>query len=163
MAFDWNEIFGSEFYIKVTNEERRYLALDPIQDDWDVTQYCSKCNITYSRTTVYWSGDEIRKVICEENRLWDDSEKPVWVSIHEYDTLLKTENREKLLPLTTKGKPKPVTATNICAVMPFGCSFYIKIDSRFDDMHIPRKRQVRPGGTASRFALIGKVPLNYLS
>ena len=133
MAFDWDGTFGPDIYIKLTNEERRYLALDPIDDEWDITRYYSKCNITYSRTTVYWDGDEIKKVIYEENRVWDDYDKPVFRSIEEYDTSLKTENRKILLPLTARGKAKPVTASNIYAVYPFGCQFYIGIDWRNEE------------------------------
>ena len=81
MAFNWDEQFGTEYFITVSNEERRYLGLDPIQKDWDVTQYDSKTNITYSRTTAFWSGDEIRKVIFEEIRLPKGTDVPVYRSL----------------------------------------------------------------------------------
>lgn len=127
MAFRWETLFGEKPFITVTNEERPYLGLDPIQESWDQTQYCSKCNITYMRTTVYWEGDLIRKVITEENRMSPEDEAPFQQVLVEYDTSLKTENRQRLLPLTSRGKPKPVTPSNILAVAPFGCKFWINV------------------------------------
>jgi len=130
MAVKWDELFGSDFLITLTNEERRYLALDPIEDSWDVTQYVSKCNVTYVRTTAYWEGNIIKKVIREEKRLVDIDQGPIWGWIREDDTMIQTENREKIIPLTSRGKLKPVNATNITSVNPSGCTFYFRIDNR---------------------------------
>ncbi len=69
MAMNWNALFGQDYFVTITNEERQYLALDPIRDDWDITQYYSKTNYKYSRTTVFWDNDVIKKIIYEENRL----------------------------------------------------------------------------------------------
>ena len=52
----WNALFGADFFLRITNEERRYLALDPIQKDWEITQYWSKTNYYYSRVTVFGVG-----------------------------------------------------------------------------------------------------------
>ena len=124
----WNALFGADFFIRVTNEERRYLALDPIRKDWEITQYWSKTNYYYSRVTVFWSGNEIRKVIWEENKLHSETKAPILRLISEFDTCLLTENRRMLLPLTARGKPKPVTPSNIRSVDPFGCTFYFAVD-----------------------------------
>lgn len=62
MAVNWDSLFGSDFFIRITNEERRYLGLNPIEDDWEITRYFSKTNITYKRTTVYWDGVVIKKL-----------------------------------------------------------------------------------------------------
>lgn len=128
---NWDALFGQNYYVRVTNEERRYLALDPIRDDWDITQYYSKTNITYTRTTVFWDKDEIKKIIYEENRLPVGQTIPAYREITEHDTSLRTEGREKLIPLTSRGKLKPVTASNILSVTPFGCSFHFSIDRRY--------------------------------
>lgn len=160
MAFNWDEQFGSEYFITVTNEERRYLGLDPIQDDWEITQYTGKTNITYSRTTVFWNDAEIRKVIVEEIRLPEGENIPVSRSISEHDTFLKTDNRKTLLPLTAKGKPKPVTASNILAITPFGSTFELSVDNRHSNaavhMYIYNARNCRviPIGEKERVARI---------
>ena len=130
MAVRWDLLFGSDYLLDITNEERRFLALDPISTNWEITQYYSKTNICYTRTTVYWDKSEIRKVIYEENRLPDGYDIPIYRCITEHDTRLKTDHREKLVPLTPRGKPKPVTASNILAIAPFGCSFHYSIDTR---------------------------------
>ncbi len=39
MAVNWDALFGQDYFISITNEERHYLALDPIRDDWDITRY----------------------------------------------------------------------------------------------------------------------------
>ena len=113
-------------WIPPSGEERRYLALDPIRDDWDVTQYYNKTNIKYTRTTVFWEKDDIKKIVYEENRLPVGQTNPSYRAITEHDTIIKTENREKLIPLTPRGKPKPVTASNIMSFTPFGCSFHFQ-------------------------------------
>ena len=128
MAVNWDALFGQDYFISITNEERHYLALDPIRDDWDITRYYSKTNIKYTRTTVFWDNDVIKKIIYEENRLPAGQTVPIYRGITEYDTCLKTENREKLIPLTPRGKLKSVTASNILSVDPFGCSFYFSMD-----------------------------------
>lgn len=46
-------------------------------------------------------------------------------SYNEFDTRLETDNRTMLLPLTSRGRAKPVTPTNVMAVKPFGCEFFI--------------------------------------
>lgn len=130
MAVNWDTLFGSDFLINITNQERRYLGLNPIQDDWEISEYFSKTNIVYKRTTVYWSGTEIKKIICEENRIPAGQSTLISRSIAEHDTSLKTENREKLIPLTSRGKMKPVNASNILSITPFGCSFYFCINER---------------------------------
>ena len=128
MAMNWNALFGQDYFVTITNEERHYLALDPIRDDWDITQYYSKTNIKYTRTTVFWDNDVIKKIIYEENRLPAGQTVPTYRGITEHDTILRTENREKLIPLTSHGKCKPVTASNLLSVNPFGCSFYFSMD-----------------------------------
>ena len=128
---DWNTLFGQDYFVTLTNEERHYLALDPICDDWDIIQYYSKANITYTRTTVFWEKDVIKKIIYEENRLPVGQTIPTYREITEHDTTLKTENKEKLIPLTSRGKLKPVTASNIMSITPFGCSFHFSMDWRY--------------------------------
>jgi hypothetical protein len=128
MEKQWDELFGEEFFISATNEERKYLGLNPITDNWDITQFFSKTNLWYSRTTVFLDGEIIKKIIVEEKKLLQDNAKPVFHSIQESDTNLQTENREYILPLTKKGKPKKISASTINAINPFGCSFYFSLE-----------------------------------
>lgn len=136
MGFQWQELFGAAPFVALNNRERPYFGLDPVQEDWDATRFVSKTNSCYTRTTVYWCGDEIRKVVCEENGLPEGAEAPSFQSVTEYDTCLKTENRQRLLPLTGRGKPKPVTPSAIGAATPLGCSFFFCAEN----LHHPAPR-----------------------
>lgn len=117
---DWNELFGNTCLINLTDEERQYLALAPLSPHWDSMTFCSKTNLWYSRLIAYFDGDTIVKCI-EETKRVDYEGVPNYELCTEYDTRLYTTNRQQLLPLTSRGKPKPLTATNIRSVTAFGC------------------------------------------
>lgn len=127
MATKWDDLFGAEFYFVITNEERRYMGLNPVEDSWDISQFYSKTNLWHKRTSVFWFNETIKKVIVEEKRVL--GEKITYECITEYDTDLQTENREWLLPLTARGKKKKINATNILAVNPMGCGFHFHLDT----------------------------------
>ena len=63
MATKWDDLFGVEFYFVVTNEERRYMGLDPIENSWDMSQFYSKTNLWHKRTSIFWFKETIKKVI----------------------------------------------------------------------------------------------------
>lgn len=127
MTTKWDELFGNEFYFVLTNEERKYMGLNPISCSWEMSQFYSKTNLWHKRTSIFWHGDTINKVIYEEKRLSDNV--ITYERIMEYDTELLTENREWLLPLTGRGKKKKITTTNIMAIDPFGCEFHFYLDT----------------------------------
>lgn len=127
MATKWDDLFGSEFYFDITNEERRYMGLNSLVDSLDISQFYSITNLWHKRTSIFWFNDTIKKIIVEEKRVSD--ERVTYECITEYDTDLQTENREWLLPLTTRGKKKKVNVTNILAVNPFGCGFRFDLET----------------------------------
>lgn len=129
----WSELFGKDYYLILTNEERKYLALDPLEDKWETTSFYSKTNLWHKRTTVYWDNDVIKKVIVEQKKISKEG-KLIYNSYQEDDTELLTESRQWLLPLTSRGKKKKVTATNILSVEPFGCTFHFHLDL-YDGVH----------------------------
>ncbi len=128
---DWENNFGNHFLITLTNEERRYFGLSAVSPDWDTLAYCSKTNLWYTRVTAFFDGNTIIKVISETKRVLDDGTAN-YENYVEYDTKLDTAERKQLLPLTSRGKPKPLSASNINAVTPFGCSFAIDYESGKD-------------------------------
>ncbi|MBQ8731213.1 MAG: immunity 26/phosphotriesterase HocA family protein [Oscillospiraceae bacterium] len=119
---DWEKKFGKQFLITLTNEERKCLGLSNLSPDWDALIFCSKTNVTYTRVTAFFDGNTIIKVISETKKASDDGTVN-YSSYVEDDTKLETVDRKQLLPLTSRGKPKPLSASNINAVTPFGCSF----------------------------------------
>jgi len=128
MKWSWNELFGNDYYIEIKNNERKYFGLDEISSNWEKSEFYSKTNICYKRTVVFWEKETIKKVIVEENRMSDDNVIRSR-SYQEVDTIIETENREMILPLTSRGKKKKVSATNILAITPFGCQFYFALRS----------------------------------
>ena len=126
MKWNWNDLFGNAYYIEIKNDERKYFGLDEIASHWEKSEFYSKTNICYKRTSVFWEKDTIKKVIFEENRIRDD--KVICSRFYqEFDTSIETENREMILPFTARGKKKKVTATNILAITPFGCQFFYSL------------------------------------
>ena len=116
------------YCIMLNDEERRYLALDPLDKSWEKVTYYSVTYLIKKRTELFYSGNTIVKVIYEEYSVNDDGTYN-WKSYNEFDTHLETDNRTMLLPLTSRGRAKPVTPTNIMAIKPFGCDFYIYLQN----------------------------------
>ncbi len=112
------------YCIMLSDEERRYLALDPVDPSWEKVSVYSVTGCLKKRTVLFYEGNTIVKVIYEEYSVKDDGSY-ISRSYNEFDTRLETDNRTMLLPLTSRGRAKPVTPTNVMAVKPFGCEFFI--------------------------------------
>ncbi len=122
------------FIINLTSEERKYLALNDINPDWEKTEIYSKSfgGRYLSRFTCFYEGDVIVKYIHEEYNSSDN----LYEYYCEADTSLKTDDRKMLLPLTKRGHSKPVTASNVMAIMPFGCEFEIWYTDETAEMYL---------------------------
>lgn len=149
-------IFGNHFLITLTNEERRYLGLSKPEPHWEALVYSSKTNLWHTRVTAYFDGNTIVKVISETKRVLKDG-----TANHEdyveYDTRLNTAERKQLLPLTSRGKPKPLSGSNITSVTPFGCRFSILYELGHDtylSLENPRANRNFPIGEWSAVAAI---------
>ena len=112
------------YCIMLSDEERRYLALDPLDPSWETVSVYSVTGCLKKRTVLFYEGNTIVKVIYEEYSVKDDGSYNCR-NYSEFDTRLETDNRTMLLPLTSRGRAKPVTPTNVMAVKPFGCEFFI--------------------------------------
>ena len=127
------------YCVTLTNEERRYLALNNLDPEWDpVTLFSVTYNLK-KRTVLFYEGNTIVKVIYEEQQLTDDGV----VSCEyysEYDTKLETDDRKMLLPLTSRGRAKPVTPTNVMALYPFGCKVFITLQSGASSIRVSNYR-----------------------
>lgn len=153
---EWEEKFGQRFMITLTDEERRYLGLSALSADWDALAHCSKTNAWCTRVTVFFDGDTIVKVIGETGFLFADGTVKR-DGYEEYDTRLQTDGRKWLLPLTARGKPKPLTASNIKAVTPFGCRMALGYNRGKDSclrLHNPRANKRFPIGEEAAVAAI---------
>lgn len=157
---DWENKFGNQFLITLTNKERRYLGLSELSPSWDSLAFCSKTNLWYTRATAFFDGSTIVKVISETKRVLDNGTVNS-ESYIEYDTKLYTADRKQILPLTIRGKAKPLSASNINAVTPFGCSFAIGYESGKDTrlrLNNPRANKEFPIGEWDAIAAIKSEP-----
>ncbi|MBQ8965542.1 immunity 26/phosphotriesterase HocA family protein [Ruminococcus sp.] len=108
-----------EYAVMLTNEERKYLALDPMNDDLESETMFSVTHILKKRTTLFYQGDTIVKVIYEEYAVNDEG-RVLSRNYTEFDTRLETEERKMLRPKTGRGRAKPVTPSNVMAGEPYG-------------------------------------------
>ena len=75
---------------ELTNEQRKYLGLIPVEEDWELVK------LDYKYEDIYFYGDIIRKKISLSENSY-------------YETELNektTENRTMILPKTARGKIK---------------------------------------------------------
>lgn len=79
----------------ISNNQRRYLGLPPISDDWDIVEFTNRM-FQHEHTYLIFDGDVIRRII----RLYDSEYEEIQVCES------TTENRTLLLPKTKRGKPK---------------------------------------------------------
>ena len=114
--------------INLTNDERRYLALNEMKDQYEHEYYFSKTNLLYKRTTLVFLGDIIKKVLHDTYKISDDG-KLLTHCYWEYDTNLMTQDRETLIPITVNGKKKSINPTNVGAMPSDGC--YMSFSSDF--------------------------------
>lgn len=155
-AADWNRKFGNGFLISLTNEERKYFALDAVDPAWETMTFCSKTNLWYTRVTAFFDGTTIVKVISETKRVLNDGTAN-YENYVEYDTNLATADRKQLLPLSSRGKPKTLSASSINAVLPFGCSFSLVFEKRANTsifLSNPRANKAFPVGEWDMIAAI---------
>ena len=110
--------------ITLTDEERYYLALDAIQPKWEQESLFSVTHNWRKRTILFYEGNTIVKIINEEQYA-DGEGKISSINYRECDTRLETDDRKMLLPLISRGSSKPITPTNVMAVLPFGCELYL--------------------------------------
>lgn len=127
-----------EYLVEIGNHQRKYLCLNEIDPEWTVRTFFSTTHRMFKRTTVFFSGSLIVKVIYEERRFLDENTIR-YELYNEFDTKLETSDG-KILPLTPKGKPKTINPTNIMNITPFGCSFSFVFYPNYANMFISNHR-----------------------
>ena len=98
----------------ISNEQRRYLGLEPIGSQWEAVEYCNRQN---SNDQIYllFDGDVVRRKIIINPSTYQE------VQLH----VLTTENRTVVLPKTKRGRPKPLNFTSAQAMAGEGTYFYV--------------------------------------
>lgn len=97
----------------ITNEQRRYLGLEPVGADWEVVAYRNR---QFDGEVAYllFDGDTIRRLIRTDEHRYEE------VQLEEQTA----EGRTLLLPKTKRGKPKTLNFAATQALRGVGCYFY---------------------------------------
>ena len=103
--------------MELTNEQRMYLGLEPVEPAWERVEIPNN-SVNPERSTgkdiLFFDGDILRKVIW----LHDSG------SFLEDSWRLKTQdNRTMIAPITAKGKPRRLNGVNIQRCTPYGMYF----------------------------------------
>ena len=91
---------------ELTNEQRKCFALSPVLDAWERVEV-KPSPYDKHKTYAYLDGHRVVKVIeiCED---------PMWELYSEYSVNeILSEDKTKILPKTTKGKPQNFTSSNL--------------------------------------------------
>lgn len=103
--------------MELTNKQRKYFGLEPVEPDWDrveIPNNCVKPELSTGKDILFFDGDILRKVIW----MHDDG------CFRENSYALRTQdNRTMIAPLTEKGKPKRLNGVNIQRCTPYGTYF----------------------------------------
>lgn len=86
----------------LTNEQRKYFGLEPVQPHWEIMQI--------SDVFYYFDGDKIVKEIGSKENFYYECELDV----------MTTQNRTIVLPKTARGKPKKLNLTATQSFTPYG-------------------------------------------
>ena len=125
---EWKTMFGEAAVFMLTDEERHYFALNPLNHAWQTLYFYSKTNECATRITLFFDGNIIVKTITETVGQYLGNIHSL--AYTESDTRVPTENRETILPLTARGKPKKLTPSALESINPFGCTFALNISDR---------------------------------
>ena len=96
---------------ELTNEQRKYLGLTPVEENWELVKFSD--DVYY-----YFEDDTIRKKISVKGNYYHEAE------LNEKTT----ENRTMILPKTARGKIKKFNYTATQSFSPFGNYFTFSTD-----------------------------------
>ena len=97
----------------ITNEQRRYLGLEPIGSQWEVTDYINRQN-NDEHVYLLFDGDIIRRKISITPSSYQEVQLQVQTA----------ENHTLVLPKTKRGKPKILNFSAAQAMAGEGTYFY---------------------------------------
>ncbi len=92
--------------IDLDDRQRYYFGLAPMNPDWDRVVKYSVTHSTNKRSEIFFDGDRIKKLIYEEI-----AEGKGYTRYLESDMDVVTDKRQKILPLTSRGRAQNLTAS----------------------------------------------------
>jgi len=102
---------------ELTNDQRLYFGLEPIASGWE--KVLLKRDTYRPESTIYFDGDTIKRHIISTDDKYEEKQ---------YDD--QTRERAYLLPVTTKGKEKKLTASVLESRQPQGVYCYLDKHNR---------------------------------
>ena len=105
---------GEEYFqdgkhlLELDDRMRHYYGLAPLDPSWDKEVRYSRLYNDFTRTEVYFEGNNIKKVISETGGLKEDGSFYLF-EYTENDAVAETEDRYLLLPKTSRGRKRPWT------------------------------------------------------
>ncbi len=99
---------------ELTNEQRKYFGLEPVEETWDRVQ------IDGFDSIIYFDGNVIKKKVNSSDNSYIEKQ---------YNE--ETEDRKILLPKTKKGKPKQLTPNNLTSRSPIGVYLSVQDNGSF--------------------------------
>lgn len=97
-----------EYCIHLTNEQRYYYGLSPIDEKWEKVVKYSVTWYVKKRSEIFFQGNTIKKMIFEQKFI-GEGDKPNASCYQEFDLEEETENQKLLIPKTSRGRKKPWT------------------------------------------------------
>ncbi len=94
----------NEHMIDLTDRERYYYGLSPIDPTWEKEVRYSTTHSLYKRNEIYFEGDVVKKLIYEEYNSISNIRGYI-----EADMDVPTNGRKFILPKTDKGRQQPLT------------------------------------------------------
>lgn len=97
-----------EYLIDMDDRKRYYYGLSPLTPDWEkITKY-SVTHQRKKRTEIFFENDTVKKLIYEE--ISDDGQRQYHL---EADLNVKTNRRQTILPLTSRGREQLLTPSRL--------------------------------------------------
>ena len=102
---------------ELTNRQREYLGLDLIESDWE--RFELKAGPYQPESILYFDGELLKKqIVSNDNRYY------------EWPVNIQTRSKSVILPKTSKGKEKKLTAATLEKYKPDGVSFEWTINGK---------------------------------
>lgn len=101
-----------EHLIEMSNEQRYYYGLAPINPGWEKQTVYSVTYTLHKRSELYFDGNTLKKIIYEEINI-KDGERQGGFSYKECDMNVETIERKLIVPKTKRGTEKPLTPSTL--------------------------------------------------
>lgn len=101
-----------EHSIEISNEQRYYYGLAPINPNWEKQTMYSVTHTLHKRSELYFDGNTLKKIIYEEINIQDGKQEG-GVNYEECDMNVDTVDHKLIVPKTKRGTERPLTPSTL--------------------------------------------------